>query len=157
MYKNISAQMSEEDKNTIIQKLQEVEALLPFIVNLSPNERKAIPNMGRKSLKFVESAIGYAQKHPTFVPPFLDVAEQHRDFNLTKQLYDIIEVLNPLCEKINDTCFAVGAEAFASARVFYSTLKAAEKAGTPGVDTIVKDLGQTFKKSAPANREKEGG
>ena len=50
-YKNISASLSEENKTQVIQKLKEVESLLPFIVDLSPEERKTIPTLGRKSLK----------------------------------------------------------------------------------------------------------
>jgi hypothetical protein len=41
-YKNISASLSDEDKTQVIQKLKEVESLLPFIVDLSPEERKTI-------------------------------------------------------------------------------------------------------------------
>ena len=155
-YKNISAQLSDEDKDQVIQKLREVETLLPFVVNLSPEERKTIPNMGRKSLKFVESALGYARKHSNFVPPYLDVEEQGRDLELTEKLYDILEVLEPLWEKVNDTCFAAGAEAYHAARVFYNSVKGAAKAGMPGVDIIAKDLGKTFERPPSSTvRKKE--
>jgi len=155
MYKNISAQMSEEIKNQVIQKLKEVESLLPFIVDLSPDEIRSLPKLGRKSLKFVESALTYARQHPNFVPPYLNVNEQERDLQLTRQLVEIMEVLNPLSEKVNDTCFAAGAEAYASARVFYGSIKAAARAGVPGVDAIAMDLGRTFEKSGYNHRKKE--
>ncbi|UCH94543.1 MAG: hypothetical protein JSV88_30345 [Candidatus Aminicenantes bacterium] len=154
-YKNISAQLSDEDKSQVLQKLKEIESLLPFIVNLSPGERKTIPNMGRKSLKFVESALGYAKKHPNFVPPYMNVDEQQKDLEVTKQLYEILEVLEPLWEKVNDTCFASGAEAYHAARVFYNSVKGAAKAGIPGVDIIARELGKTFERSSSSSSKEQ--
>jgi hypothetical protein len=155
MYKNISAQMSDEAKKQVIQKLKEVESLLPFIVDLSPDEIRSLPKLGRKSLKFVESALNYARQHPNFIPPYLDMNEQERDLQLTRQLVEILEVLNPLSEKVNDTCYAVGAEAYAAARVFYTSIKGAVKTGVPGVDVIARDLGRNFEKSGYAPRKNE--
>ena len=149
MYKNISAQLSDENKNQVIEKLREITTALPFLINLSPDERRAIPNMGRKSLKFVESAVGYAEKYPEIAPPYLDVQEQRKDLELTKQLYDVLEILEPLCEKIQDTCFAVGAEAYKAGRIFYDSVKNATKADVPGIDAIYKDLSQNFEKTSP--------
>lgn len=154
-YKNISASLSEENKTQVIQKLKEVESLLPFIVDLSPEERKTIPTLGRKSLKFVESALGYSRNHPKFVPPYLDVEEQAKDLALTQQLYEILEILDPLWEKVKDTCFAVGAEAYHAARVFYTSVKGAAKAGMPGVDIIAADLGKTFERTFPSVKKKK--
>jgi hypothetical protein len=144
MYKNISAELSDENKNLVIQKAREIKEILSFLVNLSVEERKTLPVMGPGSIKFTEDSLGYAEKHPNIVAPYLDIAEQRRDLTLAKQLYDIIEVIGPLWEEITDTYMAVGAEAFAAGRVFYKSLKAASDQGVPGTDTIAADLGRRY-------------
>ena len=145
--------------NNIVNNLPDpaFDTLLPFLVNLSPEERKTIPSMGRKSLGFVESALGYAEKHTDLVPPYLDVAEQRKDLVLTRQLYDILEVFEPLWEKLQDSCFASGAEAYLPARAFYSSVKGAAKLGVPGTDLIARELSKNFERSSratPAESEK---
>ncbi len=46
----------------------------------------------------------------------------------------------------------LGTESYAAARVIYNAAKGAEKAGVPGIDTIVKDMSEMYKKqfSRPA-------
>jgi hypothetical protein len=156
MYKNIDSELSDENRDQVIQKLKEIETLLPFLVNLSPEERKTIPSMGRKSLGFVESALGYAEKHAELVPPYLDVAEQQRDLLLTKQLYAILEVLEPLWEKLQDSCFASGAEAYLAARAFYNSVKGAAKLGVPGTDMIARELSKNFSRSSRSSSPENG-
>ncbi len=146
-YQNIQASLDDATKEQVIQKVREIEALLPFIVNLTLEEKRTLPKMGKKTLAFVERAMGYAQKERDLVPPYLDPLELNSDILLAKQLIDIMEVINPLAEKVSDTYHACGAEAYAAARVFYNSAKAASKGNLPGIDTIVKDLGERFKKS----------
>ncbi|NIM16285.1 MAG: hypothetical protein GTO45_30175 [Candidatus Aminicenantes bacterium] len=75
-----------------------------------------------------------------------------RDLTLKKQVQRILGVLEPLCEKLRDTDMILGTESYAAARVIYNAAKGAEKAGVPGIDTIVKDMSEMYKKqfSRPA-------
>ena len=146
-YKNINAELSDENKNLIIQKFREIEEIIaPFAVNLTVEERKEFPKMGKKTLGFVETTVGYETHHPELVPSFLDVGAQIMDLNLAKKLQEVAEVGEPVMEQVSDTLMAVGAEAYLAGRVFYDAVKAAEKNGTPGCDVIVKDLGSIFKR-----------
>jgi hypothetical protein len=151
MYKNISAVLSTETIELIFQRLKEIETLMPFMVNLSPAERMSIPKLGRKSAQFVESAMGYSEKFPDLVPNFLNMSNGRKNLELAKSLNEIIAILNPLWEKINDTYCAVGAEAHAQARIFYKSVKSAARAGVPGTDVIVKELKNSYRK--PAERK----
>ncbi|UCH97274.1 MAG: hypothetical protein JSV88_10595 [Candidatus Aminicenantes bacterium] len=142
----IHAQLTKEDENMAIQKLKEIESLLPFMVNLSTEERVTLPKMGKKTLDFVDRSLMYAKDHPNMVPPFMSVEAQQKDMELLKQIQRMLGVVEPLWEKLGDTYMLLGAEAYALARVFYNTVKSAAQAGVPGAESIAKDLGERFKK-----------
>ena len=147
-YKDVDAQMSTEDKNLVIQKFREAESLIaPIAINLTLNERKELPVMGKKLFGFAETAIEYQRNHPHLVPAFSSLEDQEKDMALTVQLRELLEVIEPIYEKIKDTYMAVSAEAYLAARVFYDSVKAAAKAGVPGTNSISRDLGKIYKKS----------
>lgn len=145
MKREIDATVSPEDLAAILEGLRYIDTLLPFTINLTPAERRDIPKMGKKSLAFVEGALGYADKHRTLLPAFTSYDFLKRSFNLALALRSIEELLGPLAEKVNDTLFAVGAQAYAGTRAFYSNVKVASQNGVPGSDVIAQDLGERFK------------
>jgi hypothetical protein len=145
-YKNIDAQLSDDDKNTIVTKLREIEALIPFAIKLSTNDRKSLSKMGKKTIGFVSSSLGVAKNQPQYVPNYIDLARKTQDMELAMQLVDVMDVLGPLYEMMRDTLTVAGAEAYLSARVIYDTVKVAVKSGLPGSEVISKDLGSIFKK-----------
>jgi hypothetical protein len=46
----ISAALTDANKTAILQKISEIRALLPFLVNLTPDERQTLPKLGEKTL-----------------------------------------------------------------------------------------------------------
>ena len=54
----ISATLADADKALILQKITEILALLPFLVNLTPDERQTFPKLGEKTLGFDEKCVG---------------------------------------------------------------------------------------------------
>lgn len=155
-YGNISAQISDETVTQIIGMVQEIDNLLPFTINLSTEDMKTLVAMGDKSVPFVDKSLELAQQNPDFVPKFMDVDEFSRDLVLSKQMRRIMNVMMPLSEKIRDTFYAVGSEAFFQARVFYGSTKTAAKANVPGTDDIVKELGKRYKPLGRRNKQNEG-
>jgi hypothetical protein len=143
-YSNISAALTDEQRETILTKLDEINALLPFLVNLSPDERHMLPKMGNKTEPFVEKALGYSQTNPNLVPPYIDAAELKKDFELVKQLTPVLTKMAQLHEKLDDTMLALGSEAFTAALAIYNTTKAASKSNIPGIKSIYDDLKARF-------------
>lgn len=66
-YQNISSVLSNEDKEYILTRLNEITAKLPFLVNLTTEERRSLSKMGDKSVAFVTKAMDYASTNPEFV------------------------------------------------------------------------------------------
>jgi hypothetical protein len=124
--------------------LSTIEKNLPALINLTIDERKALPKMGDKTLAFVGKALDYAKQNPSLVPTFLNVAEFEKDVIAVNTLNSILKPMLQLTEKLDDTTLLAGSEAYTAALVFYTAIKAAEKAGVPGVKSINDDLQARF-------------
>lgn len=152
-YQNINAQIDNKEKQEILNLIQQIEAKLQFLINLTPEERQALPKMGDKSVAFVQKAIELAQQNPNLVPPYVNIEELKRDFELANQLRDILNAVARLFEKVSDTYIAAGSEAYVAALTFYNSAKAAAKMNVPGTDVIVNELSERFeKKSSPQQK-----
>jgi hypothetical protein len=143
-YQNISAELKPAEKNEVLELINQINQKLPFLVNLTPDERHSLPKMGDKSFSFVEKALELAQQNLNLVPPYVNIDELRRDFELARSLRDILNVVSQLYEKLSDTYLAVGSEAYTAALQFYNSAKLASKSNVPGTDVIVDELGKRF-------------
>ncbi|MBL9183320.1 MAG: hypothetical protein JNN17_14370 [Verrucomicrobiaceae bacterium] len=140
----ISAAVTAADKAVILTKINEIAALLPFLVNLTKDERIQLPKLGPASLGFDEQCASYMSTAPNLVPPFVDPAEVTKDRALRLILADIWRELRKLCEKVDDTLMLVGSEIWMADLSFYQTVKQASRRGVGGADTIYDDLKERF-------------
>lgn len=153
-YQNITASLTDADKTNVLDKIKQIELVLPFLINLTGEERKTIFKMGDKSVSFVEKALEYATNNPHLVAPYTNVTELESDLNLAKQLAPIVQQVNSFAEKLNDTYMAAGSEAMVMASGFYNTVKNATKLNVPGVDAIYSDLKSRFVRSSKVEPNK---
>ena len=117
---------------------------LPFLVDLSAEERKALPKMGDKSRAFVSKALEVATQNPDFLPRSFDLDEMRKDVQLFEALFPLLMALTQLQELVDDTCLAVGSEAYASALQVYNYAKASGQGS--GLDSVIGEMGQRFVK-----------
>ena len=121
----ISAEVSPADKTAIMTKLTEINALLPFLINLLKDERITLPKLGSGSLAFDEQCASYMASAPNLVPPFVDAAEVTKDRALRLFLADALRETRKLCEKLDDTLMLVGSEIWMADLSFYQTVRQA--------------------------------
>ncbi len=138
----ISATLTKEDQNAVMDAVATIKAKLPFLVDLSAEERKALPKMGDKSRAFVSKALEVATQNPDFLPRSFDLEELRKDVQLFEALYPLLLSMTQLQELLDDTCLAVGSEAYAAALQVYSYAKASGNGG--GMDAVVGEMGQRF-------------
>ena len=60
----ISVSFSETDKETVLAKIAEVKALMPFLIGLTLEERKTLRKMGPKSVDYVRQSLEGAKAFP---------------------------------------------------------------------------------------------
>jgi len=109
---------------------------------LNADERKALPKMGDKSRAFVSKALEIATQNPDFLPRSFDLEELRKDVLLFEALYPLLLSMTQMQELLDDTCLAVGSEAYAAALQVYGYAKASGNIG--GLDAVVSEMGQRF-------------
>lgn len=143
-YQNITASLSQNDIQEIKAALDTIQQKLPFLINLTADERRSLVKMGDKSLAFVNNSLNAAQANRNILPVSFDVEEFVRDYQLAVTLTELLTGLRQLEEKMDDTLMAVGSEAMSSSLTVYNYVKTAAKT-TPGLKTVAEQLGDRFK------------
>jgi hypothetical protein len=140
----VSAALTDADKTAIKQAIQTASEKMPFLISLTDEQRRGGLKLGDKTVGFVDKVMSYSQTNPSLVPSYLDTAEFTKDYQLTKDLLDVLRILRPLMQNIEDTSTEAGVEALAAAMVFYNAVKGAAKQGVPGAKAIYEDLQKRF-------------
>ena len=148
-YQNISATVAAADLQAVKDAIAIIQQKLPFLISLTPDERKSILKTGPNSLSFVQNAQQAAQNNPDIFPKSFDVTEFASDVTLFAVLTDINTAVAQLGSSIDDTRMAVGGEAMKEATQVYTYVKTAA-ASTPGLKPVADQLGQRFQKASAA-------
>lgn len=138
----ISASLSQADREAVMKAIATIREKLPFLVDLTTEERRALPKMGDKSRAFVSKALEVATQNQDFLPRSFDLEEMRRDVEMFEALYPLLLSLNQLQELMDDTYVAVGSEAYAAALLVYNYAKASGKGA--GLDAVVDEMGRRF-------------
>jgi hypothetical protein len=144
-YKNVNATLSAEDLQAIKDAFATILQKLPFLINLSVDERKSTFKAGPNSLSFIQNALVAAQNNPTIFPESFDLAAFQKDAELLAFLTEVKTIAESVISQIDDTRLAVGGEAMQAASQVYNYTKAAAKT-TPGLRPIAEQLGERFQK-----------
>jgi hypothetical protein len=146
-YANISYELDKEVAEQVLAKTAEIEKLLPFLIGLNKDERKALPKMAGKTRFFTSDALQAAEQNPELCPRYMDLEEMERDLALFDALSRISQPLRLLSRKLEDTTMAVGSEAYTVALAFYNTSKRAAKDGVPGAEEVAARLKVRFEQT----------
>jgi hypothetical protein len=143
---HISAAISATDKEAILQHLSGIRQLLApvLLFNLEAEEKQGLAKMGDKSLAFVDKALDYATKNSQLVPPYLNLPEALKDFELASNLKEFAHELGTLSQAVDDTLMLAGSEAYDAALVFHASVKTASRTDAAGSLSIYEDLLQRF-------------
>lgn len=138
----VSASLSEVDRQAVLSALTTIREKLPFLIDLSPDERRTLPKMGDRSQGFVTKALEVATQNADILPRSFDVEEMRKDVELLGALSPIMGALAQLQELVEDTFLAVGSEAYTSALLIYQYARAGGKGAA--LDDALDALGQRF-------------
>jgi hypothetical protein len=147
-YQNITAKLSAADIQAVKAAVETIRTKLPFLVNLTTDERKGIFKTGQGSLAFVQNSLQAAENNPDIFPKSFDAEEFSSDVDLFAGLTDVNTTIAQLASEVDDTRLAVGGEAMNEATQVYNYVKAAAK-NTPGLKPVADQLGERFQKVRP--------
>ena len=140
----VYAEITALNKTAILTKLTEIKVLLPFLLNLTKEERVQMAKFGPASLAFDEQCATYMASAPNLVPPFVDPVEVNKDRALRLTLADILRESKKLCEMLDDTLMLVGSEIWLADLSFYQTVRQAARRDVAGADTVYDELKERF-------------
>lgn len=138
----INAAITQTDRQAVLDALQTIRTKLPFLIDLTPEERRTLLRMGDKSRGFVAQALTIAEQNEDILPRSFDVEEMRKDVELLTALEPIMASLSQLTELVEDTYMAVGSEAYTSALLVYQYARTAGKGSA--LDSALDALGQRF-------------
>ena len=153
----VSAQLGEAERQAVFAAIQTIRQKLPFLIDLTPEERRTLPRMGDKSRGFVEQALAVAEQNQGMLPRTFDVGEMRNDVELLSALSTVLTAIAQLHELVDDTYTAVSSEAYASALLVYQFARAAGKGSA--LDAALDGLAQRFarkSRSTPAGNTTPG-
>jgi len=142
MQNRIDAELPIGKRDQIIDLINQIRALLPFLIDLSPEDRQALPKMGDKSRAFVTGSLRLATQDDSYLPRSFDVAEMRKDVELAEALLPIVVALKQLTEYVDDTYIQVGSEAYTAALVVYQS--AIRYGLGAALDGLLAALGERF-------------
>src|SRR5205085_2999222 len=89
----ISASLSQADQQAVLSAINTIREKLPFLIDLTPEERHTLPKMGDKSRGFVSQALDLATLNTDILPRSFDVDEMRKDVELLNALSPVMTAL----------------------------------------------------------------
>jgi len=142
----ISAALSSEDAAVISNSITAIKEKLPFLLTLSPDERKALIKAGISNRSIIDNASEIAVQFPQIFSPLFNQQEFRRDYELYKSLGTVLSLLTTLTVSVEDTMMAAGSDAMIQALEVYAVAQASQEK-VPGLKSLVDEMKLYFKKS----------
>ena len=146
----VSAVLSETDQQAVMAAINTIRQKLPFLIDLSAEDRRTLPKMGDRSRGFVSQALEVATQNEDILPRSFDVAEMRKDVELLASLSPVMLGLAQIQELVEDTYIAVGSEAYSAALVIYQSARANGKGAA--LDDAVDSLGRRFARKSDKSK-----
>src|ERR1043166_105546 len=128
----ISAVLSDADKTTILGHIAAIRTLMPFLINLTPIERKRLASLGDKTAGFDDKCADYMAQNPTLVPNFVDMTELGKDRALADSVMEVLREHETLTQSMDDTARLIGHEVYMAELSFYQSVRQGAKRGIQG-------------------------
>jgi hypothetical protein len=116
--------------------------LSPFLIDLTPAERKGLAKLGDKSHAFLTKAIDVATQNPGVIPGSHSLQDVRNIAELFQSMAAIRLALQQLYKQVHDTTMKVGSDAYAVARAIYAGTKG--PVAGPHLATAADNLGKRF-------------
>ncbi|WP_243349079.1 hypothetical protein [Parabacteroides sp. FAFU027] len=142
----VSATISAEDVEKVIQNLSEIKSVLQFLTTLQSDDIQGLFKVGNNYQPFIEQACQAAKSHPEILPGVFDKDEFIRDCDLVKALRPIAAQIKELNDSLQNTFFAANSDAMVGALEVYSAVKQ-NRDKVPGLNVVADDMAVFFKKS----------
>jgi hypothetical protein len=128
----ISTTISKADLKEILNAIAFIDDKLSNLVNLSEEEIASLPRGKCSTIAFVRECLNYAGKYPDYIPSDIEVKEIRKDVELVESLLAIMEPLQKVMKKLDDSALLASSEAYIPSLIIHNTVKSylASRTGT---------------------------
>lgn len=126
----------------VVAGLQQIEEALPALLSMESGDRRALMLMGPRSEPFARQVLRVLEQNPNIVPPSLSVAAAQADLLAFDQLKPLLERLQRLVSRVDDTVAALGSDVMDVALEGYGQIKLSGAA--QGLDELRREIGGRF-------------
>ncbi len=143
--KRISFDIPDDDLQAVQAAVQTLmDKLMPHLVSVGAEEKRALAKMGSKSVDFVSKTLNYANTNPQFKPAFVDIDDFSSNVSAFGMLRSLQQPMSQIADMLDDSLTLAGSDALNSALAYYQSIKTAAKLNVPGAATIAEDLAARF-------------
>lgn len=96
----ISATLSEETKQEVLQKLTEIQTKLDFLISLEADDIRSIFKAENDFIPFIDKAYNKIINYPQILPPVFNVEEFKKDYHLIKALSLIVDQIKEIADSL---------------------------------------------------------
>ena len=118
-------------------------ALMSFLINLTPTERKKIRKMATKRTGYVADVYNAVMANPSAIPSTFSTAEYTKDKILYDELTHVMNLFGNITEAMRDTLLQISHELMLQSDICYDYLKRAAKDNAP-LSEVVQKIGTAF-------------
>ncbi|MCD9187217.1 MAG: hypothetical protein LUM44_12345 [Pyrinomonadaceae bacterium] len=151
MQNKIDATLSAADRDRILELIDQIRDILPFLVDLSIEDRQSLVKMGDSGRPFVEEALNLVEQEDSFMPRSFDKTQMRQDNDFYEMMIPVLVQLTQLYEAVNDTMMLTGSDLIMAGLDVYRNAK--NNGRGANLDNLVPLLGKRFK----SNRKKDDG
>jgi len=145
----IDLAITPEQVNKVLAAFKTIEEILPGLIELTPEQRQAMPRYSDKDLAFILKALNIAEQHPEILPPSFSLDAMRRDVSALQNLDAILPAGRRVIGVLEDSRFAAAREAQGHGRTIYQFVKT-HNALTGKLEDALNELGNHFAHAKPA-------
>ena len=149
MQNKIDAVFTVADRDKVLELIEQIFALLPFRVDLTPEDRQTLVKMGDSGRPFVEESLALVEQDDSFMPRAFNKTEMRTDSDFYTTMLPVSIQLTKLHEAVSDTMLVTGSDLMMAGLEIYRNAKA--NGSGANLDNLVPLLGQRFKRKSKAD------
>lgn len=144
----VKGQLSSEQVDTVLSLVAQIGTQLPFLVDLTVEDRRTLPKAGDKSRAFVDQGLLVATQNPGIMPRSFDIDGYRADVDMVKRLEPLVMAVGQLYGRLEDTLLAAGSDAYSQTLLVYHAAKQAGKDGS--LEQHLEGLSRRFARKSPS-------
>jgi phytoene dehydrogenase-like protein len=140
------ASLSQSDRDTLLTLIAQMRELMPFLQDLTLEDRKSMAGMGTSNRAFAGTVLEVISQNNDFLPRSFSTEQLRADLETFDRLSTIVMALTQICNLVDATTIAIGTRAYEQSLVAYRHAKASGHGAS--LDDMMTGMKQRFTKKS---------